>query len=284
MNYLDKVRGLRADVDRIGEKLDRLVSAHVKLAGRLNDDIANLYRLLERQRALPDRHLVQRFQGTNHIRREAATIQRWQEPVETRTKLEKLGGQNLAGKPQHENGFASETAERTGMSKSAVNQAIARPEKIAPDVLEAVTDMPDHNRGVELDALARLSPASQREALSQVKRGDARDFRHAAKCMYPRSLPREGVALEEQRAWQAREAQRTEVFYVEQALEEMKALTLTPEKLLDICWDQTRRKFIEGLHAIEVSVDWLLEFRDELKRRERAGEGARHAEGQSELY
>ena len=40
--------------------------------------------------------------------------------------------------PQHAEGFASETAATTGMSKRTINQAIHRAENIAPDVMEAV--------------------------------------------------------------------------------------------------------------------------------------------------
>ena len=59
---------------------------------------------------------------------QAAAVQRRQWVAGTRARLEALGGQSSASRPQHEKGFASETAEKTGISKSTINQAIARAE------------------------------------------------------------------------------------------------------------------------------------------------------------
>ncbi|NMM46570.1 hypothetical protein HH303_18915 [Rhodospirillaceae bacterium KN72] len=57
--------------------------------------------------------------------------------------------------------FASETADATGVDKSTINRAVSRAEKIAPDVLAEVSGT-EHDKGVELDALKRLSPDEQR--------------------------------------------------------------------------------------------------------------------------
>ena len=60
--------------------------------------------------------------------------------------------------------FASETADATGVDKSTINRAVSRAEKIAPDVLAEVSGT-EHDKGVELDALKRLSPEEQRGAM-----------------------------------------------------------------------------------------------------------------------
>ncbi|NMM43877.1 hypothetical protein HH303_05280 [Rhodospirillaceae bacterium KN72] len=60
--------------------------------------------------------------------------------------------------------FASETAAAIGKTKQDINRAVSRAEKIAPDVLAEVSGT-DHDKGVELDALKRLSPDEQRQAL-----------------------------------------------------------------------------------------------------------------------
>lgn len=91
---------------------------------------------------------------------------------ETGTNCSSLGGRgNLS--------FASETAQQTGRSKQDVNRAIARAEKIAPDVIHMVkgTVM---DKGVELDALARLSVEDQRKAVEMVNTGVAESLRSAA--------------------------------------------------------------------------------------------------------
>jgi hypothetical protein len=63
---------------------------------------------------------------------------------------QETGGKTLPTHPQHDSlgrrksaqqkqQFSAEAAERTGQSKRAVNMAVSRGEKIAPDVLDAVT-------------------------------------------------------------------------------------------------------------------------------------------------
>lgn len=68
-------------------------------------------------------------------------------------------------------GFASDTAKTTGKSKRSINQAIHRAEKIAPDVMEAVTGT-DLDKGVELDALAKMDSEEQRAAIAKVESGE----------------------------------------------------------------------------------------------------------------
>lgn len=84
--------------------------------------------------------------------------------------------------------FVADTAKATGKSKSQVKVDKARGEKIAPDVQEAIKDMPAADIGVELDALASLSPSpasmvaesQQAQALRRVKSGASKNFREAA--------------------------------------------------------------------------------------------------------
>jgi len=67
-------------------------------------------------------------------------------------------------------GFAKDTAQATGKSKRAINQAIRRAEKIVPDLLEEVKGTPI-DKGVELDALAKLPEVEQRRVVEEVKAG-----------------------------------------------------------------------------------------------------------------
>lgn len=92
-------------------------------------------------------------------------------------------------------------AEKLGIDKRTVNMALKRAKNIAPDVFESIKEMPAANKGVELDALAGMKHEHQREAVTMVKHGDAKDFRQAKKFAVPgKPLPRSGVALEEQNA------------------------------------------------------------------------------------
>ena len=76
--------------------------------------------------------------------------------------------------------FVDDTAEKTGMSKSKIKQAIHRADAIAPEVMEAIVDIPAiDDKGVELDALAAVTPAEQKAAVEDVKSGKARSVREA---------------------------------------------------------------------------------------------------------
>lgn len=81
--------------------------------------------------------------------------------------------------PPAKKGFAADTAEKTGMSKRSINQALRRAEKIAPDVQEEVAALPSGDVGVELDALADLRPEEQRQAVERVKAGHSQNIREA---------------------------------------------------------------------------------------------------------
>ncbi|MHA1565132.1 MAG: ParB/RepB/Spo0J family partition protein [Alphaproteobacteria bacterium] len=83
-------------------------------------------------------------------------------------------------KTQYEKGFASETAERTGLTKRHINRSIRRAELVAPDVRDAIRGDPSFRKGVELDALANMSHEDQRRAVAMVNEGKVRTFREAA--------------------------------------------------------------------------------------------------------
>ena len=70
------------------------------------------------------------------------------------------------------------------MSRAAVAQAVHRAEAIAPEVKEAIRDIPEiGDKGVELDALAAVEPEDQKAAVAAVKSGRARNVREAARAL-----------------------------------------------------------------------------------------------------
>jgi hypothetical protein len=76
--------------------------------------------------------------------------------------------------------FTQDTADKTGLSKRTIEMSIHRADAIAPEVMEAISDMPAiANKGVELDALAAVTPAEQKAAVEAVKSGKARSVREA---------------------------------------------------------------------------------------------------------
>jgi ParB family transcriptional regulator, chromosome partitioning protein len=78
--------------------------------------------------------------------------------------------------------FVSDTAEKTGLSKTVIKDAIHRAEAIAPEVKEAIRDMPEIADKVgELNALAAVEPEEQKAAVEAVKLGKARNVREATK-------------------------------------------------------------------------------------------------------
>ena len=87
--------------------------------------------------------------------------------------------------PPQKKGFATDTAEKTGMSKAAINKSINRAENIAEDVREDIKTSQNKNiaavadSGVELDALASLSHDQQRQAVKRVEDGTSKTVREA---------------------------------------------------------------------------------------------------------
>ena len=71
------------------------------------------------------------------------------------------------GRPQE---FASDTAEKTGQSKRDINRKVARAEKVA--VIDEVKGT-SLDKGVELDALAKLPEDEQRDLAARAQAGEA---------------------------------------------------------------------------------------------------------------
>lgn len=72
--------------------------------------------------------------------------------------------------PQHEQGFAAETAAVSGQSKQDVNRHIARAEALGDDIDEVVGTSLD--KGVELDALKKLPEPERKELIERAKAGE----------------------------------------------------------------------------------------------------------------
>lgn len=72
--------------------------------------------------------------------------------------------------PQHEQGFAAATATAAGMTKQAINQHLARAEAIGDD-LERVTGT-SLDKGVELDALAKLPEPERKDLIARAEAGE----------------------------------------------------------------------------------------------------------------
>jgi len=74
--------------------------------------------------------------------------------------------------------FVRDTAAKTGLSERTIERAVSRAEKIAPEIRDEISEMPGiADRGVELDALAKLSHSEQAAAVSAVKSGEAKSVR-----------------------------------------------------------------------------------------------------------
>lgn len=97
------------------------------------------------------------------------------------------GGTNCSTRDENgrfnggDRGFASETAAATGKTKQHINRVLARAEKVAPDVLDAVKGTAD-DKGVVLDALAKASPEQQRAAV-QHKKDTGKDIRSSLRAI-----------------------------------------------------------------------------------------------------
>lgn len=75
--------------------------------------------------------------------------------------------------------FASDAAEKLGISDRDVRRSIARYTKIAPDVRAQIALTWIADKGTELDALARLDPAQQRKVVTALLNRDAPSVRQA---------------------------------------------------------------------------------------------------------
>jgi ParB family transcriptional regulator, chromosome partitioning protein len=93
--------------------------------------------------------------------------------------------------------FTADTATKTGLSARTIQQSIHRAENIAPKVRDAIRDISKiADSGVELDALAKMSPERQAAVVGRVESGDAASIRAAAAYKPLTDKPEEGVQEE----------------------------------------------------------------------------------------
>ena len=101
----------------------------------------------------------------NLIRAELTELE-FAEHLDRRKKLfDQRGGEKfstLGG--EQKIGFDKATAAKTGRSKSAIQKARKRAEKITPTVRDKIRGTPAADKGTELDALAAMSPTKQARA------------------------------------------------------------------------------------------------------------------------
>ena len=96
-------------------------------------------------------------------------------------------------------GFAADTEAKTGVPKRRTNEALRRISSIAPDVQEAIKDLPLADVALELEALAALPADAQRRVVRIVRDGNTTSIRAAVAQSGPNRLERELRGL--QRAW-----------------------------------------------------------------------------------
>lgn len=84
----------------------------------------------------------------------------------TRTKTE------LAESATSVTSFSEDTSAKTGLSARTVRQDVQIANDLAPDVKEAIRDLPIANRKTELLGLAKKPVEEQREVVESIKRGD----------------------------------------------------------------------------------------------------------------
>jgi ParB family chromosome partitioning protein len=127
----------------------------------------------------------------NLIRAELSELERSEHLRERKIVYEALhpetrkGGDRKSAKAQEQNqnaetavrSFIADAAEKTGDAKRTIQVAVRRAEKIAPEVRAAIRDGGIAHRGVDLDALTRLTPEDQAAAVERVRAGTAKDLR-----------------------------------------------------------------------------------------------------------
>jgi hypothetical protein len=123
----------------------------------------------------------------------------WRTALWERTKVSMQVAPKPHGRPA---GFASDAADKTGRDKSTMTRAIARGEKIAPDVLDAVQGTA-LDTGAALDRLAKLAPDEQRQLVAEAKPPPAEP---AAEGSSREGMVGPGVSLAPQRQVEGRSA------------------------------------------------------------------------------
>lgn len=146
-------------------EIDAIVFVGSKLEARLCEIDENLIR---RELSPLDRasHLAER--------------QRIYEELYPDTKRGAAGAAARWGDANDKLSFASDVAEKLGVSERDVQRSIARYTRIAPDVRAQIALTWIADKGVELDALAKLEPALQRQVVMALLNGDAKSVKAAA--------------------------------------------------------------------------------------------------------
>ncbi|MBI1179120.1 MAG: hypothetical protein GC201_01080 [Alphaproteobacteria bacterium] len=88
-----------------------------------------------------------------------------------------LGDGRAAG-PQHQKSFAADTRSVTGLSKGNVNEALARANALGDD-LDAISGT-SLDKGVEMDALAKMDPEARAGIIARAKAGEVVSARRLA--------------------------------------------------------------------------------------------------------
>jgi hypothetical protein len=74
--------------------------------------------------------------------------------------------------------FVDDTAAKTGMSPTVIRDAIRVASAIDPEIRDEIRGVPEiADKKAELDALSRMPPEQQREAVARVKSGEAKSVR-----------------------------------------------------------------------------------------------------------
>lgn len=107
-------------------------------------------------------------QVAEHLKRRKALWERRQENGNT-VSVSKVG-KGGAGPGRGHEGFASETAAATGVTKQAVNKAVSRATALGDDIKDVAGTSLD--KGVELDALAKMAPEDRRPLIDAAKAGE----------------------------------------------------------------------------------------------------------------
>ena len=148
-----------------------------------------------------DRQLIEIDE--NLIRAELTELERAQHLKRRKEIFDAKGGKKIPTPGGEQTvGFDKDTADKTGMSKRAVNKSRNRAEKIDPEVQEDIKDTPIADKGVELDALADMAPDDQKQAVAMVRSGKAASVREAVKATVrePHKKKRRGRNATQERA------------------------------------------------------------------------------------
>jgi ParB family chromosome partitioning protein len=117
--------------------------------------------------------------------------------AETGRSMPSLGGRGKTG-------FARDTQDELGLSKRSINEAIHRASRIPTALQERLKGIAAANSAAELNALARLDPKLQAEAVERVRAGRAETLRQASAQLRGKASERDPSEFQFQRlilAW-----------------------------------------------------------------------------------